>query len=130
MESLDLEEFKAELSMSDIHLLPEPRHGAPWYNSTERDAKRMRRKPERRWRKTRSEPEKEAYRFQCQVVRDKLVKPSQNTIITNYLRVTAIRMFTRLQTVYCLVQNCKNFLPMTQCKTFLSSLQTILFRRL
>ena len=39
-----------------------------------RDAKRLRRKLERRWRKTRSEPDREAYRYQCQVVRDELVK--------------------------------------------------------
>ena len=50
------------------------RHNTPWYNSTVRDAKRLRRKLERRWRKTRSEPDREAYRYQCQVVRDELVK--------------------------------------------------------
>ena len=41
------------------------RHNTPWYNSTVRDAKRLRRKLERRWRKTRSEPDREAYRYQC-----------------------------------------------------------------
>ena len=34
----------------------------------------LRRKLERRWRKTRLEPDREAYRYQCQVVRDELVK--------------------------------------------------------
>ena len=42
--------------------------------STVRDAKRLRRKLKRHWRKTRSEPDREAYRSQCQVVRDELVK--------------------------------------------------------
>ena len=51
-----------------------PLHHTPWYNSTVRDAKRLRRRLERRWRKTQSEPDREAYRFQCQVVRDELVK--------------------------------------------------------
>ena len=51
-----------------------PRHHTPWYNSTVRDAKRLRRRLERRWRKTQSEPDREAYRSQCQVVLDKLVK--------------------------------------------------------
>ena len=55
-------------------------------------------------------------------------RPSQNTITTSYLRLTIIRMFIRLQTVYCLVQECKNVPPMTQWKIFLSSLQTTLFR--
>ena len=51
-----------------------PRHHTPWYNSTVRDAKRLRRRLERRWRKTQSEPDRKACRSQCQVVRDKLVK--------------------------------------------------------
>ena len=51
-----------------------PRHHTPWYNSTVRDAKRLRRRLERRWRKTQSEPEREANRSQCQVVSDELVK--------------------------------------------------------
>ena len=51
-----------------------PRHHTPWYNSTVRDAKRLHRRLERRWRKTQSEPDREAYRSQCQVVRDELVK--------------------------------------------------------
>ena len=51
-----------------------PRHHTPWYNSTVRDAKRLRRRLERRWRKTQSEPDREAYRSQCRVVRDELVK--------------------------------------------------------
>ena len=50
------------------------RHNTPWYNSTVREAKRLRRKLEHRWKKTRSEPDREAYRYQCQVVRDELVK--------------------------------------------------------
>ena len=103
--SLDLDAFKSDLSMSDIHLILEsksmsdavrtydtilhdlidkhapeydrtfkPRHNTPRYNSTVRDTKRLRRKLERRWRKSRSEPDWEAYRYQCQVVRDELVK--------------------------------------------------------
>ena len=103
--SLELDAFKSDLSMSDIHLILEsnsmsdavttyntilqdlidkhapeydrtfkPRHHTPWYNSTVRDAKRLRRKLERRWRKTQSEPDREAYRAQCQVVWDELVK--------------------------------------------------------
>ena len=103
--SLDLDAFKSDFSMSDMHLIPEsnsmsdagttyntilqdlidkhapeydrtfkPRHHTPWYNSTVRDAKRLRRRLERRWRKTQSEQDREAYRSQCQVVRDKLVK--------------------------------------------------------
>ena len=51
-----------------------PRHHTPWYNSTVGNAKRLRRRLERRWRKTQAEPDREAYRSQCQVVRDKLVK--------------------------------------------------------
>ena len=50
------------------------RHHTPWYNNTVRDSKCLRRKLERCWRKTRSEPDREAYRYQCQVVRDELVK--------------------------------------------------------
>ena len=103
--SLDLDAFKSDLSMSDMHLILEsnsmsdavttyntilqdlidkhaleydrtfkPRHNTPWYNSTARDVKRLRRRLERRWRKTQSEPDREVYRSQCQVVRDKLVK--------------------------------------------------------
>ena len=51
-----------------------PRHYTPWYNSTVHNAKRLRKKLERRWRKTRSEPDREAYHYQCQVVRDELVE--------------------------------------------------------
>ena len=102
--SLDLDAFKSDLSNSDMHLILEsnsmsdavttytilqdlidkhapeydctfkPRHHTPWYNSTVRGAKRLRRRLERRWRKTQSEPDREAYRSQCQVVRDELVK--------------------------------------------------------
>ena len=158
--SLDLDAFKSNLSSSDIHLTLEsnsmndavttyntilqdlidkhapeydrtfkPRHHTPWYNSTVRDAKRLRRKLERRWRKTQSR----IGRHIAPSVRWSEMnwrRPSQNTITTNYLRLITIRMFIWLQTVYGLVQKSKNFPPMTQCKTFLSSLQTTLFRRL
>ena len=103
--SLDLDAFKSDLSISDIHLILEsnsmsdavrtydtilhdlidkhaleydrtfkPRHNTPWYNSTVNDPKHLRRKLERRWRKTRSELDREVYPYQCQVVRDELVK--------------------------------------------------------
>ena len=96
---LDLDAFKSDLSMSNIHLILEfnsmsdairtydtilhdlidrhvpeydhtfkPRHNTPWYNSTVCDAKRLRRKLEHRWRKTNSEPDREAYCSQCHVV--------------------------------------------------------------
>ena len=90
--SLDLDAFKSDLSMSDIHSIIEsnsmsdavrtyntilhdlidrrapeydrtfkPRHNTTWYNSTVRDAKRLRRKLECRCRKkTLSEPDREA----------------------------------------------------------------------
>ena len=58
-------------------------------------------------------------------------RPSQNTITTNCLRPTPIRMFIRLQTVYCLVQKwCKNFPPMTQFKTSLSNLQSTFIQKI
>ena len=103
-ESLDLDAFKSDLSMSNIHFILEsnsrsdavrtydtilhdlinkhaseydwifkPRHNTSWYNSTVHDAKRLRRKQERRWRNTLSEPDREAYRYKCQVVRDELM---------------------------------------------------------
>ena len=51
-----------------------PRHNAPWYNNNVRKAKCLRRKQERRRRKIDSEPARDAYCSQCEVVRDELVK--------------------------------------------------------
>ena len=49
-------------------------HNAPWYNNNIRSAKRQRRKLERRWRKTRLECHREAYREQCSTVNVELQK--------------------------------------------------------
>ena len=87
--SLDLDAFKSDLSISDIHLILESNSMSDAVrtydtilhdlidkhdNSTVNYPKHLRRKLECRWRKTRSEPDREAYPYQCQVIRDELVK--------------------------------------------------------
>ena len=106
------------------------RHHTPWYNSTVRDAKRLRRKLERRWRKTQSEPDREAYRSQCQVVRDELVKAKSEHYHNKLSEADNHKDVYLITNSLLFGPKSKNFPPMTKCKTFLSSLQTTLFRRL